>query len=145
MMAHADRLRIVRDLTPMPEGAATIRAALMAFNEAHCGPADVVRLAFYLTDGSPTIRGGLIGLLAWRWLTVDLLWVDEAVRGRGYGSALLEHAERAAVEAGCLSARLDTHEYQARPFYERHGYAVFGVLEGYPHGSRTFSMRKALR
>jgi hypothetical protein len=57
---------------------------------------------------------------------------------------LPESAEIAAREAGCVAARLDTYEFQARPFYEHHGYEVFGVLEGYPANTRTYYMKKAL-
>lgn len=40
--------------------------------------------------------------------------------------------------------KLDTYEFQARPFYERRGYVVFGVLEGYPANTRTYYLQKAL-
>ena len=116
----------------------------MAFNESVVGPATVTPIAFYVRDAQGTIRGGLTGFLAWDWLSVDLLWVDVALRGQGYGSQLLAAAERVARESGCVAVRLDTYEFQARPFYERHGYTVWGVLEGYPAGRSTFHLRKAL-
>jgi hypothetical protein len=53
-------------------------------------------------------------------------------------------AEALARERGSAGVKLDTYEFQAKPFYERHGYAVFGVLEGYPAGTRTYYMHKAL-
>ena len=66
------------------------------------------------------------------------------MRGQGYGSALLRVAESLAREAGCVEVKLDTYEFQAKPFYEKHGYSVFGVLEGYPANTRTYYLRKAL-
>ena len=42
----------------------------------------------------------------------------------------------------CLGVYLDTFEYQARPFYEKLGYAVYGTLEGYPPGYRQYYLRK---
>ena len=143
-MESTERLGIVRDLVPTPAGIARVRAGLMAFNESQVGPATVTPLALYLRDAAGETRGGLVGFLAWQWLTVDLLWVDEALRGLGYGTALLEQAESAARAEGCVAARLDTYEFQARPFYERQGYTVFAVLEGYPAGTRTYSLTKAL-
>lgn len=41
-------------------------------------------------------------------------------------------------------AALDTFEYQARPFYEKLGYQLFGTLDGYPPGYRQFYLRKRL-
>ena len=138
------RLEIEHDSAPTPAAIAEVRAGLMAYNESAVGVADVRPLAWYLRDAAGTLRGGLVGYLAWRWLMIDLLWVDDSARGQGHGRVLLEHAEGVAREAGCIAARLDTYEFQARPFYERHGYEVFGVLEGYPAGTRTYYMKKSL-
>lgn len=143
-MSTETRLSITLDHAPKPEDVARVRAGLRAFNEAAVGAAHVQPLALYLRDATGEIRGGLVGYLAWQWLTVDLLWVDESLRGQGYGAALLADAERAARAAGCVAARLDTYEFQARPFYERHGYGVYGILEGYPAGTRQYFLRKAL-
>ena len=143
-MHRPDRLPIVRDVAPRAEDIAQVRAGLMAFNEGAVGPATVIPVALYLREGEGSIRGGLTGFLAWDWLSVDLLWVDAALRGQGYGSALLTQAEQLARDAGCVAVRLDTYDFQARPFYERHGYVVWGVLEGYPAGRRTFHLRKSL-
>jgi GNAT superfamily N-acetyltransferase len=60
------------------------------------------------------------------------------------GSALLREAEALARSVGCVGAKLDTYEFQAKPFYEKHGYAVFGVLEGYPANTRTYYLQKSL-
>lgn len=137
-------LSIEHDSAPTPARIAEVRAGLMAYNEAAVGVADVRQLAWYLRDAAGTLRGGLVGYSAWHWLMIDLLWVDAAARGQGYGRALLAQAECAAREAGCVAVRLDTYEFQARPFYEHHGYEVYGVLEGYPANTRTYYMKKAL-
>lgn len=138
------RIDIEFDLSPTQEDVATVRAGLMAFNDSFAGPSHLQRLAVYLRDETRTIRGGLVGYFAWGWLAVDLLWIDEPLRGQGYGSALLDRAEAMAREAQCVAVRLDTYEFQARPFYERRGYVVFGVLDGYPADTRTYYLRKTL-
>jgi GNAT superfamily N-acetyltransferase len=138
------RLSIVKDLAPTAEDLAQVRAGLMAFNEAQVGPGKVDRFAVFIRDAQDTIQGGLVGFFAWQWMSVEWLWVDSAIRGQGYGSALLRGAESLARDAGCVGAKLDTYEFQAKPFYEKHGYSVFGVLEGYPASTRTYYMQKAL-
>jgi GNAT superfamily N-acetyltransferase len=70
--------------------------------------------------------------------------VDDRFRGAGHGSALIEAAEQLARERDCIGVNLDTFEYQARPFYEKLGYTVFGTLEGYPPGYRQFFLAKPL-
>jgi GNAT superfamily N-acetyltransferase len=116
----------------------------MAFNNAFAGPVDLHRIAFNLRDDEGTIRGGMIGFLAWQWLSVDLLWIDESLRRQGHGTSILDRAESVARDAGCVAVKLDTYEFQAKPFYEKRGYEVFGVLEGYPANTRTYYLRKAL-
>jgi len=143
-MASAERFSIVSDLAPQPDETAQLRAGLMAYNESRVGPAEVQRFAVYLRDSQNTIRGGLVGFLAWKWLSVELLWVDETLRGQGYGSSILAQAEALARDAGCIGCRLDTYEFQAKPFYEKLGYVAFAVHEGYPANTRTYYMQKAL-
>jgi GNAT superfamily N-acetyltransferase len=95
-------------------------------------------------DSDGRLVGGIHGLVNWTWLHVALVWVDEQQRHRGLGSRLLAAFEAAGIERGCKSAHLDTFSYQARPFYERHGYTVFATLDDYPPGEQRFFMRKAL-
>ena len=143
-MSDDARLLIQRDLAPQPEDVEKVRAGLAAFNESAVGPVAITPVALYVRDQDGTIRGGLVGFLAWQWLSVDQLWIDKPLRGQGYGSALLTEAETMAREAGCVAVRLDTYEFQARPFYERQGYTVYGELDGYPAGTRTYLLRKSL-
>jgi ribosomal protein S18 acetylase RimI-like enzyme len=88
--------------------------------------------------------GGLTGATARGFLEIELLWVAEHRRGSGLGSRLLRAAEREARQRGCHSAHLDTTDFQARPFYERHGYTRFGELTGLAGGHRTFYLVKRL-
>jgi hypothetical protein len=57
----------------------------------------------------------------------------------------MQSAEHEAVCRGCHSAWLDTHEFQARAFYERLGYTCFGELPNYPIGFSRFFMKKSLK
>jgi GNAT superfamily N-acetyltransferase len=101
-------------------------------------------LQVFLRDERAAIVGGLLGHIRWRWAYVAKLWVADELRGRGHGAALMNAAEADARAKGCLGIYLDTFEYQARPFYEKLGYALFGTLEGYPPGSRQFFLAKRL-
>jgi GNAT superfamily N-acetyltransferase len=121
-----------------------IWAGLRAYNEQHAGASRIHNFAVFARDETGTAVGGLHGQLRWGWLYVDNFWLPEALRGQGLGSTLLQAAEQLAVERGCTGSYLDTFEFQALPFYERHGYTVFGTLEGYPPPYRRYFLRKAL-
>jgi GNAT superfamily N-acetyltransferase len=101
-------------------------------------------IAVLARDRRRALVAGAVGTLNWNWLHVGLLWVSEPCRHAGLGSRLMSEIERVAAERGCTHAHLDTFSYQARPFYERCGYTVFGVLENYPPGQQRFFMEKVL-
>lgn len=59
-------------------------------------------------------------------LLMDGIFVDEAARGRGIGSALLSAIKEKAVLLGCRRVRLDVIDTnpRARELYERHGFVA---------------------
>jgi len=127
-----------------PEDEATVVRGLLAFNENWIGPSNEKPVKLVARDDQGIV-GGLIGHTRWSWLYVAKLWVHERARGHGVGTLLLSAAEDIARSRGCTDASLDTFEYQARPFYEKLGYELFGTLDGYPPGYRQFYLRKSLR
>jgi ribosomal protein S18 acetylase RimI-like enzyme len=58
----------------------------------------------------------------------------------GVGSALLREFRRRCQERGCHKLRLETADYQARPFYERHGFTVAATLSNDRFGRTWFIM-----
>ena len=132
---------IGRDMSAEQEKA--VVGGLLAFNENQIGPSNEEPVKFVAFDVEGVV-GGVIGHTRWNWLYVAKLWVDERARGQGVGTKLLTAAEDLARKRGCVGASLDTFEYQARPFYEKLGYELFGTLDGYPPGSRQFYLRKKL-
>lgn len=130
---------------PTPAEEDGIREALRAANVAAAGlPRDRRPLAITIRDEAGAVIGGLWGLTAWHWLYIENLAVPPALRGGGLGTRILAMAEREAVARGCIGARLDTYSFQARPFYERHGYAVAGAIPDCPPGHTRYTMFKRL-
>jgi GNAT superfamily N-acetyltransferase len=93
---------------------------------------------FAFDDGG--LAGGAIGKTVdvWRWLTVDIMWVDETKRGRGLGRALLAAVENEARTRGCHWSKLNTWDFQAPGFYEHCGYVEYGREVDYPPGHTNF-------
>jgi GNAT superfamily N-acetyltransferase len=123
-----------------------IVAPLVAFNHQRTGRPEMFRpLVLLLSEpGSGDIVGGLYGSTLFSYLRIDLLFVPEAMRGSGIGRTLMTEAEAEAVRRGCHAASLDTYSFQARGFYERLGYAVYGTLDDCPPGHRRFFLTKRL-
>lgn len=102
-------------------------------------------LSIFVRDRAGALVAGVHGQVNWSWLHINLFWVATDRRRQGLGSRLLAAIETAALERGCTQAHLDTFSYQARPFYERHGYRLFATLEDYPPGQQRYFLRKTLR
>lgn len=137
-------LRITIPDAPSEADRQAVVAPLTAYNTAQAGDARSRPIAILLTNEGGIHVGGLWGKIAYDWLFVELLAVPEAHRGGNYGTALMAAAERIAREAGCIGLWLDTFEFQARGFYEKLGFEIFGTLEDHPAGSRRYFLRKRL-
>ena len=131
---------------PTPQMRQAIVEPLVAFNNSRIGRSEVYcPLVILLSDPeSDEIVGGLHGSTLFSYLQVDLLFVPESMRGIGMGCELMMQAEAEAVRRGCHAASLDTFSFQARGFYERLGYSVFGILDDCPPGHSRFYLTKRL-
>jgi GNAT superfamily N-acetyltransferase len=98
-----------------------------------------------VTDDVGRIVGGLWGKTVYDWLFVDYLVVPSSMRGCNLGSELMAMAEKIALERHCVGSWLTTFSFQARGFYEKLGYNVFGSLEKSPGENVRIFMRKRLK
>lgn len=114
------------------------------FNMERAGDDNYQSLCFVLTAPDEEIVGGIIGATYWGWFYIDLLWVREDFRGRGFGHRLLTIAENEARKRGANNAYLDTFSFQAPDFYRQHGYQVFGELQDFPTGHQRYFLTKQL-
>lgn len=101
-------------------------------------------IQIFLRDNNNNIIGGIIGHVFGGWIYIALLWIDERYRNRGYGTKLLEMIENEAIKKGCTSSHLDTYSFEARPFYEKHGYTLFATLKNYPKNHSKYFLKKNL-
>lgn len=92
----------------------------------------VKNVSSILRDEEGNILGGITGTIFWYHLHIDFLWVDESLRGEGYGEELLQSIEEIAIENKCKLIQLDTFSFQAPKFYQKYGYEVVGIIEDHP-------------
>jgi len=119
-------------------------AGLHAFNVAAVDLDAVKRLGCFARDAGGRVVGGLRARIWGQAVEVQMLWVDEARRGQGVASRLMQLLEDAVRRRGATMIYLDTFSFQARGFYERCGYGVVATLEGFPDGIAKFLMVKRL-
>ena len=129
---------------PQPDDIAIVRAGLSAYNQQRAPDDTFEPLTLFIRDVDGTVMGGLLGGTIWSWLYVDILWLSDSLRGQGYGTSLLTQAEQLAVARGCIASHLDTMSFQALPFYQRHGYSIYGVLANFPPGHQKYLLQKPL-
>ncbi|WP_283624399.1 GNAT family N-acetyltransferase [Clostridium butyricum] len=81
-------------------------------------------------------------MYCWNCLYIDVLWVKEEYRKEGLGSKILNEIEKVAKDKGCYLIHLDTFDFQAKDFYIKHGYDIFGILDECPQRHKRYFMKK---
>lgn len=98
-----------------------------------------------ITDENENIIAGINSkMYCWNCLYIDVLWVKEEHRKFRLGSKLLNEVEKIAKEKGCHIIHLDTFDFQAKEFYIKHGYEIFGILDDCPLEHKRYYMKKSM-
>jgi GNAT superfamily N-acetyltransferase len=114
------------------------------FNWANWEVSERTPLAVQIKNAQGEVVAGAAGRTFGDWLLLNTLWVSDELRGQNIGSQILKEIEQAAKKRGCTQCLLDTLNFQAMPFYEKHGYQTQWVQQGYPKTGCKYYMLKAL-
>lgn len=102
-----------------------------------------IPMSFVVKNVDDEIIGGINAeMYMWKMLYIHILWVHEHYRGKDLGSRLIQTVENEAKKHGCTLAHLDTFDFQAKDFYLKQGFEIFGVLEDCPPGHKRYYMKK---
>ena len=107
--------------------------------------AEEKEFVYKVTDEKGSLLGGCI--LAFddrKTASIFDLWVEEAYRRQGIASALIRESERKARERGCYLMLIGTFDFQAKPLYDKHGYALIETMTDYPKGHEHYFLQKRL-
>jgi GNAT superfamily N-acetyltransferase len=137
-------LRIDVRSDPAQEEKDFIFNSLAEFNESQVRDARVREFGIFASNESGAIVAGLLGFTLWNGCFISALWVAETLRQKGIGRQLLATVEEFAVQNDCSHIHLDTFDFQARGFYEKVGFDVFGTIEDYPIGHKRHCLIKKL-
>jgi GNAT superfamily N-acetyltransferase len=122
----------------------SIRDSLNEFNMIVTGDRNYRPFVIFVRDENNAIVGGVLADLWGGWMHISYLWMDEPLRRQGYGKRLIAMIEEEARAQKCRGIHLETFDFQARPFYEKLGYTVFGELPDFPIGHTFYYLKKLL-
>ena len=100
---------------------------------------------YFIRDDGGKVVGGCNGCFLYGCLVVDTLWVAESLRGQGYGTKLMQAAERLGVEGGCRFMTVNTMDWEALDFYKKLGFNIEFERKGFDKGSIFYFLRKELK
>ncbi len=105
---------------------------IRSYNRSKREAAESEPLNLYVEDDSGELMAGLVAETFGNWLEIEYLFVKEDLRGQGIGSQLLQQAESEAKKRNCRFAFVNTYQFQAPAFYQKHGYQEVFTLKDYP-------------
>ena len=126
------------------EFADAVKQKIVEFNQVQWQELSRKNLGLKLQNVEGKLLAGISGKTFGNWFLIDYLWVDDSLRQQKIGTRLLLAAESQAKERGCQFVLLDTLDFQAKPFYEHHGYKVQWIQQAYPETGSKFFMLKVL-
>ena len=133
---------------PMEEEAEFIGNMLLAYNLESNPIAQekpFINVNRCIKDENGEVIGGILACSAlWNILSIDTLWVKSEFRNQGFATQLLSIVEADARNIGCYISYLSTYDFQAKDFYLKNGYEIFGILEDCPKGHKLYHLSKRL-
>ena len=117
---------------------------IRAYNRYKREEAESKSLNLYVEDEKGNLLAGLVAETFGNWLEIEYLFVKEELRGQGIGSKLLQQAETEAKNRNCRFAFVNTYQFQAPDFYQKHGYKEAFALKNYPYTGQRFYYQKDL-
>ena len=136
--------KVVLETEPGPDDMQLLVKGLTEYNASHANGDVPNYLLVTVKDSEGELAGGLLGATYLGWLQIQVVWLEDSVRGRGYGSELMALAEAEGLRRGCARAFVETLSFQALPFYEKCGYEVFSRLADFPPGGARYALTKNL-
>ncbi|MGO1127049.1 GNAT family N-acetyltransferase [Streptococcus sp. V728] len=105
---------------------------IRSYNRSIRETAESEPLNLYIEDEQGQLLAGLVAETFGNWLEIEYLFVKDDLRGQGIGSQLLQRAESEAKNRNCRYVFVNTYQFQAPAFYQKHDYQEVFTLKDYP-------------
>lgn len=104
---------------------------------------DVNSFAYVVKEEGKTL-GVILAKTFYGALHIKQLFLEKKLRGKGYGTRLMDKAMKRGKELGCSFVHLETMNFQALEFYRKLGFILEYTREGYHQGVSMHYLRKPL-
>ncbi|BDB95878.1 GNAT family N-acetyltransferase [Candidatus Hydrogenosomobacter endosymbioticus] len=101
--------------------------------------------SFFVKDDGGAVIAGCNGYFVHGSAYTDQLWVAKEYRGNGLGRIVMNKVHKEGMERGCCIATTSTMSFRnVVGFYEKLGYVVDFIRDGYANGARCIFLLKKL-
>lgn len=135
------RAELSRD---QPQAIQFLEDRIYEHNSAAINRNDGHLFSIVIKDGDQNIVAGVAG---WTWAAaceITNLWVSDHERKKGMGKKLLGAAEEEARKRGCEQILVRSYSFQAPHFYQKNGFKIEHIVDGFPEGHQYYFLLKQL-
>jgi len=100
--------------------------------------------SFVIEGEDGKLKAGMSGFNYYGCFYIDMLFVADEFRSGGHGSILMQKAEELAKKRKCFFMAVNTMDFEAGPFYEKHGFSVEFTRTGFEKGVEMHFLQKKL-
>lgn len=104
----------------------------------------ITAFSYFIKNGQGKVLAGVKGVTYYGCLYVDTLWVAADFRHKGWGTKLMAASEELGKQRSCRFSTVATMDWEALPFYQKLGYQIEYIREGYDKNSKMYVLRKNL-
>ncbi len=134
--------KIIYTPDPSPEDINFLNKGIAAYASQQKGHDPLEFFGFFIRDVDNKLQGGCNCTILYGCLHIDSLYVEETLRKQGYGTKLMQAAEKLGKERGCMFSTVNTMDWEALEFYKKLGYSVEFARQGYAKDSTFYFLRK---
>lgn len=95
----------------------------------------------FVIENNKVIGGGSY-YIAWDWMFIDSLALEEKYQQRQIGRKIMEQLETLAQKEKLVGMKVSTLDFQAKGFYEKMGFKVLCKLYDCPRGNIKYELVK---
>lgn len=105
---------------------------------------EAINIHYAIKENDTVIAGICADVYVWKIMYLQLLFVNEAHRNKDLATIMLQRVENDAKTMGVTLVHTDTFDFQAKDFYLKQGYEIFGTLDDCPPGHKRYYLKKLL-